>query len=148
MAVCRIQGEADILIDTIPLRSVLILAADHVTLQDEGLHLVTPGRHQSTGLAMQVDQLIALVHMEGSYIFRLCHKGLLLHPRLCCQCRRLISQIPDFIPLILSKGDRLYHTDAALIASRVSTAAIQCPGGLRFIKTAVRIVGHHGVAGF
>ena len=97
---------------------------------------------------MQVNQLIALVHMESCHIFRLCHECLLLHPRLCCQCRRLISQIPDFIPLILSKGDRLYHTDAALIASRVSTAAIQCPGGLRFIKTAVRIVGHHGVAGF
>ena len=87
MAVCRIQGEADILIDAIPLRTIFILAADHVALQDEGLHLITPGRHQSTGLAMQLDQLIALVHMESRHLFRLCHKGLLLHPRLCCQCR-------------------------------------------------------------
>ena len=36
---------------------------------------------------MQVNQLIALVHMEGGHIFRLYHKSLLLHPRLCCQCR-------------------------------------------------------------
>jgi hypothetical protein len=48
MAVSGIQCKADILIDAIPLRTVLILAADHVALQDEGL---------------------------------------LLHPRLCCQCR-------------------------------------------------------------
>ena len=87
MAVSGIQCKADILIDAIPLRTVLILAADHVALQDEGLHLVTPGRHQSAGLTMQIDQLIALVHMEDCHIFRLCHKGLLLHPRICCQCR-------------------------------------------------------------
>ena len=36
---------------------------------------------------MQVDQLIALVHMESRHFFRLCHKGLLLHSRLCGQCR-------------------------------------------------------------
>ena len=39
MAVSGIQCKADILIDAIPLRTVLILAADHVALQDEGLLL-------------------------------------------------------------------------------------------------------------
>lgn len=73
-----------LLIDAISLRTILVLAADHVALQDEGLHLVAPGCHKRTGLTMQVDQLIALVYMESRHIFRLCHKGLLLHPRLCC----------------------------------------------------------------
>ena len=39
VSVCRIQGKAYILIDAISLRTILVLAADHVALQDEGLLL-------------------------------------------------------------------------------------------------------------
>ena len=83
---------------------------------------------------MQIDQLIALVHMERSHLFpAVPQRSAASSPALLPVCR-LLSQIPDFIPLILGKGDRLYHTDAALIAGRVPTAAVKCPGGLRFIK--------------
>ena len=61
---------------------------------------------------MQVNQFIALIHMECGHIFR------------------------------------LYYTDSSLIAGRVTAAAVQCPGSFSFIETTVRIVGHHGMAGF
>ena len=53
---------------------------------------------------MQVDQLIALIHMECRHVIRLRHKGLLFHSRLCRQRTRCFAQIPDFIPLVLGKG--------------------------------------------
>ena len=52
---------------------------------------------------MQVDQLIALVHMKRGHILWLYHKGLLLHPRLCGQGAGFLAQIPDFIPLVLGE---------------------------------------------
>ena len=105
MTVSGIQRKADIFVDAVALRTILVFAADHVALQHEGLHLVASGRHECAGLPMQFDQLIALVHMECRHVIRLRHKGLLFHSRLCRQRTRRLAQIPDFIPLVLGKGD-------------------------------------------
>ena len=104
MTVSGIQRKADIFVDAVALRTILVFAADHVALQHEGLHLVASGRHECAGLPMQFDQLIALVHMECRHVIRLHHKGLLFHSRLCRQRTRRLAQIPDFIPLVLGKG--------------------------------------------
>ena len=106
MTVSGIQRKADIFVDAVALRTILVFATDHVALQYEGLHLIAPGRHERTGLSMQVDQLIALIHMECRHVIRLRHKDLLFHSRLCRQRTRRLAQIPDFIPLVLGKGYR------------------------------------------
>ena len=104
MTVSGIQRKADIFVDAVALRTILVFATDHVALQYEGLHLIAPGRHECAGLSVQVDQLIALIYMEGRHVIRLRHKGLLFHSRLCRQRTRRLAQIPDFIPLVLGKG--------------------------------------------
>ena len=64
VAVRCIQRERNILIDAAALRPVLIVPPDHGALQDEGLHLHIPGRHQCPGLPVQVDDLVPLVDVE------------------------------------------------------------------------------------
>ena len=98
---------------------------------------------------MQIDQLIALIHMECRHVIRLRHKGLLFHSRLCRQRTRRFAQIPDFIPLILSKGycrspihadNRFTDTQPTLVTGRVTAAAIQRPGSFRFIESTVGVI--------
>ena len=146
MAVGGIQREADTLVDTVPLRAVLLASPDHVPLQNEGLHLVAPGRHERTGFAVQVDELITLIDVEGSRL-GLCHIGLLLRPRLRSQCPCLITEVTNLVALVLGERHRLADGNAPLCAGRVTTVAVQRPGGFCFIETAVRIIRQHGMAG-
>ena len=105
-----IQRKGNILIDAAALRPVPVIPPDHGALQDKGLHLHIPCRHQRPGLPLQVDDLVPLVNVERRH------------------------------------RTRLYHGNAALVAGGVPAVPIQCPGSIRLIESAVRVIRFHGIA--
>ena len=64
------------------------------------------------------------------------------------RCHLFVYRTVGLAPTLIHADNRFADTQPTLITGRVAAAAVQRSGSAGFIEAAVRIVAHHGVAGF